>query len=81
MQNQYSLLYREDEREMYPTLKVRLQFRLFRAAAHWFSYFVGRCLELDLSLGPPWHAVCFLGRYPNRRPAPALKAIGAHVVF
>ena len=25
MQNHYSLLYREEEREMFPTLKVRLQ--------------------------------------------------------
>ena len=33
MQNCYSLLYREEEREMLPTLKVRLLVRLVLPAA------------------------------------------------
>ena len=36
MQNHYNLIYREEEREMFPTLKVILAFTLFLWSAHVF---------------------------------------------
>ena len=47
MQNFHNAAYREEEREMIPTLKVSW-------SHHGSAELISRCTEWDVSPGPPW---------------------------
>ncbi len=73
MQNHYSLLYREEEREMFPTLKVAsFTSCLHGALAHLFK----STLASRQSHGPLWHAESSRARLQSKNRRQELALIG-----
>jgi len=77
MQNHYNLIYREEEREMFPTLKVsshRSSRFLRQCQLHTHCPLIRRCLVLGQSLGPLLREV--FSADPWQRARSAWKRIG-----
>ena len=81
MQNHHSLLYREEEREMLPLLKVNLcsHLRVKVCSGHSMFDFIISTSASGASRGVPWREVYSLGH--GMRPARAVRRIGERPIL